>query len=199
MALGRPKADLVVTAEEREARSHATRAADAPRASRATHARLHTPRHQLALRRPRREGRDGPRRVSPATSERRLPALSRHDRCQRPAHPRCASDPRRLRHAQDRAHPSLIHRWLAKRPRFHLHFNPTSASWLNLVERWFAALTEKWLRRGSHRSTRQLEEAIAKYLSLTNRTPKPFVWTKPADEILESVARFCQRTSDSGH
>jgi transposase len=94
---------------------------------------------------------------------------------------------------------ALIHRWLAKRPRFHLHFTPTSASWLNLVERWFAALTEKWLRRGSHRSTRQLEEAIVKYLALTNKTPKPFVWTKTADEILESVARFCQRTSDSGH
>ena len=94
---------------------------------------------------------------------------------------------------------ALIHRWLAKRPRFHLHFTPTSASWLNLVERWFAALTEKWLRRGSHRSTRQLEDAIAKYLALTNKTPKPFVWTKTADEILESVARFCQRTSDSGH
>jgi transposase len=94
---------------------------------------------------------------------------------------------------------ALIHRWLAKRPRFHLHFTPTSASWLNLVERWFAALTEKWLRRGSHRSTRQLEEAIAQYLTLTNQTPKPFVWTKTADEILESVARFCQRTSDSGH
>lgn len=94
---------------------------------------------------------------------------------------------------------ALIHRWLAKRPRFHLHFTPTSASWLNLVERWFAALTEKWLRRGSHCSTRQLEDAIVEYLSLTNKTPKPFIWTKTADEILGSVARFCQRTSDSGH
>ena len=93
----------------------------------------------------------------------------------------------------------LIHRWLAKRPRFHLHFTPTGASWLNLVERWFATLTEKQLRRGSHRSTRQLEAAIKRYLSVTNQTPKPFVWTKTADEILESVARFCRRTSDSGH
>jgi len=94
---------------------------------------------------------------------------------------------------------ALIHRWLAKRPRFHLHFTPTGASWLNLVERWFALLTEKQLRRGVHRSTRELEAAIKRYLALTNAAPKPFVWTKTADEILESVARFCRRTSGSGH
>jgi len=94
---------------------------------------------------------------------------------------------------------ALIRRWLAKRPRFHLHFTPTGASWLNLVERWFALLTEKQLRRGVHRSTRELETAIQHYLALSNASPKPFVWTKTADEILESVARFCRRTSDSGH
>jgi transposase len=93
----------------------------------------------------------------------------------------------------------LIHRWLAKRPRFHLHFTPTSASWINLVERWFATLTEKQIRRGTHRSTRELETAIKHYLALTNAGPKPFTWTKTADEILASVARFCQRTSNSGH
>ena len=94
---------------------------------------------------------------------------------------------------------ALIHRWLAKRPRFHLHFTPTGASWINLVERWFATLTEKQLRRGTHRSTRELEAAIRAYLALCNEHPKPFVWTKTADQILESVARFCKRTSDSGH
>jgi len=94
---------------------------------------------------------------------------------------------------------ALIRRWLAKRPRFHMHFTPTSSSWLNLVERWFAALTEKQLRRGAHRSTRELEEAIYRYLEVKNAEPKPFVWTKTADEILANVARFCQRTSDSGH
>lgn len=94
---------------------------------------------------------------------------------------------------------ALIRRWLAKRPRFHLHFTPTSASWLNLVERWFALLTEKQIRRGVHRSTRELEAAIKRYLALTNDAPQPFVWTKTADEILESVARFCRRTSGSGH
>jgi transposase len=92
-----------------------------------------------------------------------------------------------------------IHRWLARHPRFHLHFTPTGASWINLVERWFAALTEKQLRRGVHRSTRELEQAIHRYVDATNAHPKPFVWTKTADEILASVARFCQRISNSGH
>jgi hypothetical protein len=94
---------------------------------------------------------------------------------------------------------ALIQRWLAKRPRYHLHFTPKGASWVNLVERWFALLTEKQLRRGVHRSTRELETAIDRYLTVYNEAPKPFVWTKAADEILASVARFCHRISDSGH
>jgi transposase len=93
----------------------------------------------------------------------------------------------------------LIQRWLAKRPRYHLHFTPTGASWINLVERWFATLTERQLRRGVYRSTHELEAAIERYLEQHNREPKPFVWTKTADEILASVARLCQRTYDSGH
>jgi transposase len=93
----------------------------------------------------------------------------------------------------------MIHRWLARHPRFHVHFTPTGASWINMVERWFAALTEKQLRRGVHRSTRELETAIRRYIAATNSSPKPFVWTKTADEILSSIARFCQRISNSGH
>ena len=92
-----------------------------------------------------------------------------------------------------------IHRWLARRPRFHLHFTPTSSSWINLVERWFAVLTDKQIRRGTHRSVRQLEKAIKDYLAVYNEDPKPFVWTKTADEILAKVGRFAQRISDSGH
>lgn len=92
-----------------------------------------------------------------------------------------------------------VRRWLAKRPRFQVHFTPTSASWLNLVERFFAALTEKQIRRGVHRSVSELETAIKQYLAITNQSPKPFVWTKSADEILAGVARFCSRTSGSGH
>ncbi len=94
---------------------------------------------------------------------------------------------------------ALIRRWLAKRPRSYLHFTPTDASWINLVERLFALLTERQLRRGVHRSTRELEAALLAYLEHHNREPKPFIWTKTADEILASLARFCERTSDSGH
>ena len=92
-----------------------------------------------------------------------------------------------------------VRRWFARHPRFHLHFTPTSASWLNLVERWFALLTEKQIKRGAHRSVRALETAIREYLAITNDAPKPFVWTKTADEILAKVARFCQRISNPGH
>jgi transposase len=92
-----------------------------------------------------------------------------------------------------------IRRWLARHPRYHVHFTPTGASWINLVERWFAALTEKQLRRGVHRSTQELETAIARYIAVANERPWPFVWTKTADEILASVARFCHRISNSGH
>ncbi len=94
---------------------------------------------------------------------------------------------------------ALIRRWLAKHPRYHLHFTPTSASWLNLVERFFALLTEKQVRRASHRSAAELERAILGYLDIHNEDPKPFIWTKTADQILANVARFCQRTLDSAH
>jgi transposase len=93
---------------------------------------------------------------------------------------------------------ALIRQWLAKRPHYHVHFTPTGASWINLVERFFGLLTEKQIRRGIHRSTRELEQAIRHYLDIYNETAKPFVWTKTADQILASVARFCQRTSVTG-
>ena len=83
-----------------------------------------------------------------------------------------------------------IHRWLVRHPRFHLHFTPTYSSWLNLVERWFAELTNKWLRRGTHRSTKELEAAISSWVATWNEDPKPFIWHKSADEILESLAAY---------
>ena len=92
-----------------------------------------------------------------------------------------------------------VQRWLLRHPRYHLHFTPTGSSWINLVERWFATLTERQLRRAAHRSTRELEAALRHYVETYNQEPKPFTWTKTADEILEAVARFCKRTSDSGH
>ena len=94
---------------------------------------------------------------------------------------------------------SSVKAWFARHPRFHVHFTPTSASWLNLVERFFALLTTRQIKRGAHRSTRELEQAIRSYLNLYNEDPKPFIWTKTADEILASLARFCSRISDSGH
>ena len=94
---------------------------------------------------------------------------------------------------------ALIRRWLAKHPHYHVHFTPTGSSWINLVERFFGLLTEKQIRRGVHRSTRELEQSIRQYLDVYNDKAKPFVWTKTADEILASVARFCQRTSVTGH
>jgi transposase len=93
----------------------------------------------------------------------------------------------------------LIHDWLLKRPRFHLHFTPTSASWLNLVECWFSLLNRRRLERGAFTSTAALEAAINAYIAENNAEPKPFIWTKTADDILSSVARFCLRTSNSGH
>lgn len=89
---------------------------------------------------------------------------------------------------------AIIRNWFAKRPRFHVHFTPTYGSWLNLVERWFAELTQKQIRRGSHRSVPELEKAIRDFIDVHNSEPKPFVWTKTADEILASIARFAQRT-----
>ncbi len=92
-----------------------------------------------------------------------------------------------------------VKRWFAKRPYYHLHFTPTSASWLNMVERFFAEITTKRIRRGTFRSVRQLEKAINGYLDHHNRTPKPFVWTADPDKILNKVAKICERISDSEH
>jgi hypothetical protein len=93
----------------------------------------------------------------------------------------------------------LIRRWLAKRPRYHVHFTPTSSSWINQVERFFSEPTTKQLQRGVHRSVKHLKAAIYAYLAQRNEDPKPFAWTKTADEILDNIKRFCQRTSASGH
>jgi transposase len=89
---------------------------------------------------------------------------------------------------------ALIRKWFAKRPRFHVHFTPTYGSWMNLVERWFAEITNKRIRRGIFRSVKELEAAICEYLDVHNESPKPFTWTRTADEILASIARFAQRT-----
>lgn len=90
-----------------------------------------------------------------------------------------------------------IKAWLARRPHWHIHFTPTSASWINQVERWFAELTRKQLQRGVHRSTAELEADIAAFIDAHNENPKPYRWVKSADDILASVKRFCQRTQQN--
>jgi transposase len=92
-----------------------------------------------------------------------------------------------------------VKRWFLRHPEYHLHFTPTSASWLNQVERFFAAITEDRIRRGVFTSVQQLERAIRDYLAEHNKAPKPFVWTADADSILDRIKRVCERTSDSGH
>ena len=92
-----------------------------------------------------------------------------------------------------------VRRWFLRHPRYHIHFTPTSSSWLNLVERLFAEITERCVRRGSHTAVRQLERSMLDYLQLRNENPKPFAWTAPADMILGKVQRLCERISNSGH
>lgn len=92
-----------------------------------------------------------------------------------------------------------VKRWLATHPRFVVHFTPTSSSWLNLVERWFSELTTKKLRRGTHRSVRELNTDIRAWIDTWNENPRPYVWTKTADQILASITRYCTRINDSRH
>jgi transposase len=92
-----------------------------------------------------------------------------------------------------------VKRWFARHPRYHLHFTPTSASWLNQVERFFAEITRRRIRRGSFSHVRELEQAIHQYLEHHNRDPKPFVWMATADAILDKISRFCERTSETVH
>ncbi|MBY8975899.1 IS630 family transposase [Rhodobacteraceae bacterium NNCM2] len=90
-----------------------------------------------------------------------------------------------------------IKAWLARRPHWHVHFTPTSASWINQVERWFAELTRKQLQRGVHRTVAELAADIVAFIEAHNKDPKPYKWVKSADEILASVKRFCQRTNQN--
>jgi transposase len=92
-----------------------------------------------------------------------------------------------------------IQRWLAAHPRFHLHFTPTSSSWINLVERWFAELTNKKLRRGAYRSVRALNADIRDWIETWNENPRPYVWAKTAEQILDAIRSYCQRINPTGH
>jgi transposase len=92
-----------------------------------------------------------------------------------------------------------IQRWLKAHPRFVVHFTPTSSSWLNLVERWFADLTNKKPRRGTHRPVRDLNHDIRSWIDTWNENPRPYVWTKTEGEILDAIAAYCGRINESRH
>jgi transposase len=94
---------------------------------------------------------------------------------------------------------AAIKAWLGRHPRFHMHFTPTGSSWINQVERWFGFLTDQKIRRGAHKSVQALEADIRDWIADWNTHPRPFVWTTTAEEILESLARFCRRISDAEH
>jgi transposase len=88
----------------------------------------------------------------------------------------------------------LIKRWLQRRPRYHLHFTPTHSSWINQVERWFALISQRQIKRGSHHTVGELEGAIREFIQTHNENPRPFHWTKTADQILKSIQRFASKT-----
>ena len=92
-----------------------------------------------------------------------------------------------------------IRKWLAAHPRFHMHFTPTYSSWINQVERWFAYITDQLIRRGDHRSVQALEADIRAWVKAWNDDPKPFIWTKTAEEIGTSIGRLMQRVTGAGH
>ena len=94
---------------------------------------------------------------------------------------------------------TAIQRWLQRHPRFTFHFTPTYSSWMNLVERWFAELTSKWLRRGTHHSVPELIRSVEMWVASWNEHPRPFIWHKTADQILDNLAGYLERIPDSGH
>jgi transposase len=94
---------------------------------------------------------------------------------------------------------AAVNDWLVKHPRFRVHFTPTGSSWINQVERWFAFLTQQLLRRGVHTSVAVLEREVRAWIETWNQDPKPFAWTKTAEEILESLHKYIARISDAGH
>ena len=195
--LAPPDRALVLCVDEKsqiQALDRSQPLADAPRAGGAAQPRLQAPRHDLSLRGPRhRHGRDH-RQMFPAPSGPRVPQIPRPRRGETSlvistsTSSWTTTGPTRPRRSATGS---------PQRPRWQAHFTPTSASWLNQVERWFGLLTDKQIRRGVHRSTKELERTILDYIDTTNQNPKPFKWTKSADDILAAIQRFCLRTIET--
>ncbi|MBG6088100.1 hypothetical protein IW256_002213 [Actinomadura viridis] len=157
--------------------------------------RLRPARHHQSLRRLGPLLRVGDRPALPAPPPSRVPAVPQAHRCRRAQEPGPSPGAGKPRHPQD----EQVKKCLIRHPRFHLHFTPTNSSWLNLVKRWFAELTNRKLRRSAHRSVIALERDVRGWVNEWNKDPKPFVWIKTADEILETLAAYCQRINDSQH
>jgi hypothetical protein len=140
--------------------------------------------------------RERDRRSERSPPSRGVPPFLEPDRQEGARPPRRARRRRQLCHPQNTSAPSA---GFQRQPRFTFHFTPTYSSWLNLVERWFAELTSKWLQWSTHHSVKELVASIRTWITNWNDDPKPFVWHKTADEILDNLASYCQRISDSGH
>jgi hypothetical protein len=166
-----------------------------PRRGAAADTRLRPQRDDQPLRGARRRLRQRDRRDDATASRRGVPALPQSDRQVGAGRARRAPGARQLLDPQDAVDPALAR----PPPALTLHFTPTYSSWLNLLERWFAELTTKWIKRGTHRSVRDLVASIRTWIAHWNENPKPFVWHKTADEILDSLAAYCKRINDSAH
>ena len=179
-----------------------------PGMPRAAHPRLPAQRHHQPVRGVQRRRRHRHQRTaSPASRDRvqEVPDHDRQDRARRPGRPLICDN-------YGTHKTPAIKAWLAKHPRFHMHFTPTGSSWINQVERWFGFLTDQKIRRGTHKSVQALEADIRAWVKYWNDDPRPFIWTKTAEEILDSLSRYLQRvtgqtadnqlmqrTSEAGH
>ncbi len=168
---------------------------DAARHFRPPASRLRPARHHQSVRRAEPHHRPGSRLAARPAPGGGVHEVPQQDLRRGASRPRRAPRAGQLRDPQDAG----VHRWLLRHPRFHLHFTPTSSSWLNLVERWLAELTTKKLQRGAHTSVRALEADIRSWIASWNDAPRPYVWTKTADQILDNLKTYCLRISDSGH
>jgi hypothetical protein len=187
--MGRPAAAVELTEEERQTLARWSRRA------KPSQARLPAPRHHHLVRRPGCGQRRGHRLHPPPPPGQRVQKVPRQARQADPRHPGRPPDRRPLQHP----HRAAITAWLAGHPRFHTHFTPTYSSWLNQAGRWSGLLTDQRLRRGTHRSVQALEKDIRDWTRTWNGKPRPFAWTKTADEILDRLASYLHRIPGAGY
>jgi transposase/transcriptional regulator with XRE-family HTH domain len=193
-----PEAAVVLCVDEKsqiQALARSQPAFPMTRHARETPPRLRALGHHQPVRRLRHQRRHRHHRPAPAPPRHRVPQVPHHHRRPGPRPPRHPPDLRQLRHHNA----PTVQSWLAKQPRFHMHYTPTYSSWINQVERWFAELTRQLIQRGDHRSVQALERDIRAWAAAWNDNPKPFVWTKTAEQILRSIQGLMKRINGAGH